>query len=303
MSVVAVGAVRSCGATTVALGLAATWPSHRHVVLVEADPAGGTLAAAAGFPAEPSLVSLAAAVRHTDAVELAIAHTHALPGGSPVLTAPATAEQSERAIALLTRLLGHLGELEDDVVLDCGRLGPLAAEMINRPADDGPARTNTERLLAADVPVIVTRPQLPDLHALGGFLDHPRLTTARRDGRIRLALVGDGPYADGEITEVLGVPVVAHLPFEAGTARALATTSADARELRRAPLVRELRSFAASLAGPTTDSGMEPCASDIAPLAARTISRFRPFARAGSPSAEPVTTNGAHPNGTSGALQ
>ena len=36
MSVVAVGSVRSCGASTLALGLAATWPEGRPVLLVEA---------------------------------------------------------------------------------------------------------------------------------------------------------------------------------------------------------------------------------------------------------------------------
>ena len=35
MSTIAIGAVRSCGATTVALGLASTWPAHRRVLLVE----------------------------------------------------------------------------------------------------------------------------------------------------------------------------------------------------------------------------------------------------------------------------
>ena len=46
MAVVALGSVRSCGVTTLALALAATWPKERRVLLVEADPAGGTLAAA-----------------------------------------------------------------------------------------------------------------------------------------------------------------------------------------------------------------------------------------------------------------
>ena len=296
MSVVAIGAVRSCGATTVALGLAATWPAHRRVLLVEADPAGGTLAAAAGLPAEPSLVSLAAAVRRTDAVELAITHTHALPGGAPVLTAPATAEQSERALALLTRFLGRLGEIDADIVLDCGRLGPLAEATAN----EGPPRTNTERFLAADVAIIVTRAQLPDLHALGGFLDQPRLSTARRDGRLHLVLVGSGPYGDGEIAEVLGAPVVARLPFEANTAIALATTSADARELRRNPLVRELRSLAVSLAAQPEGTEEMTQSTDEQAAPASGLRRFRPLARVGSERAGPIATNGAHTNGTLG---
>jgi hypothetical protein len=45
MAVVAFGSVRSCGVTTLALSLTATWPPGHRVLLVEADPAGGTLAA------------------------------------------------------------------------------------------------------------------------------------------------------------------------------------------------------------------------------------------------------------------
>ena len=296
MSVIAIGAVRSCGATTVALGLAATWPAHRRVLLVEADPAGGTLAAAAGFPAEPSLVSLAAAVRRTDAVELAITHTHALPGGAPVLTAPATAEQSERALALLTRFLGHLGEIEADVILDCGRLSPFAEAA----ASEELPRTNTDRFLAAEVAIIATRAHLPDLHALGGFLDQPRLATARRDGRIHLVLIGSGPYGENEITEVLGVPVVARLPFEADTAIALATTSTYARELRRTPLVRELRSLAMSLT-PMSNTDEDVAQSNNERAGSPSgLRRFRPLARVGSEDAGAIATNSAHSNGTSG---
>ena len=40
MSVVAFGAVRSCGVTTLALAVAATWPPSRRVLLAELDPAG-----------------------------------------------------------------------------------------------------------------------------------------------------------------------------------------------------------------------------------------------------------------------
>ena len=65
MGVVALGSVRSCGTTTVAVALAATWPAVRRVLVVELDPAGGSLAAASGWAAEPSLVTLAAAARRS----------------------------------------------------------------------------------------------------------------------------------------------------------------------------------------------------------------------------------------------
>jgi cellulose biosynthesis protein BcsQ len=58
MAVVVLASVRSCGTTTSAVALAATWSPARKVVLVELDPAGGTLAASSGWATEPSLVSL-----------------------------------------------------------------------------------------------------------------------------------------------------------------------------------------------------------------------------------------------------
>ena len=85
---VAFGSVRSCGVTTLALSLAATWPAERRVLLVEADPAGGTLAAGSGWAAEPNLVSLAAAARRGGDPSLVWDHCQQLPGEVAVLAGP-----------------------------------------------------------------------------------------------------------------------------------------------------------------------------------------------------------------------
>ena len=108
----AFGSVRSCGVTTLALGLAAAWPnrsdsSGRRVLLVEADPAGGTLAASSGWPPEPSLVSLAAAARRGGDPALMWEHCQHLPGGARVLAAPALGEQARSAVGMLGPLLGR----------------------------------------------------------------------------------------------------------------------------------------------------------------------------------------------------
>ena len=129
MSVVAFGAVRSCGVTTLALAVAATWPQGRRVLLAELDPAGGTLAAASGWPPQPGLVSLAAAARRGNDPELVWEHCHELPGGVPVLAGPASADQTRTALGMLTGLLDRLGELDADVLLDCGR---VVAEPLSR---------------------------------------------------------------------------------------------------------------------------------------------------------------------------
>ena len=285
MTVVSVGSVRSCGATTLALGLAATWPAHRQALLVEADPAGGTLAAASGWSAEPSLVTLAAAVRRTEAVELALAHTHTLPNGARALAAPGAPEQSRRALTMLEGLLAQLGELDGDVVLDCGRLDisqPAQEPQANAPSSHRVPRSSTDRFLVAEVALLACRPQLADLHAVGCFLEHPLVAEARRSARLRLILVGDGPYPDAEIAAAFDVEVAGHLPFDAPSAAALPRMPADARELRHAPLVRALRSLAFSLA-PSADTSSSPVPSRTAEVLIdlRGLRRFRQAAHAG----------------------
>lgn len=221
--------VRSCGVTTLAFGLAATWPAGRRVLLVEADPAGGTLAAASGWPPEPSLVSLAAAARRGGEPALVWEHCHELPGGASVLAAPASGDQARAALGMLAPLFGRLGELDGDVLVDCGRL------------DAGsPALGLWER---AGRPVLAGRPRLADLHALSSWLEDRRL-----DHGVGLVLVGDGPYPDAEVAEALGLEVLARLPWDPDAADSLVVLSAVDRRLRLAPLVRSARTLADQLA-------------------------------------------------------
>ncbi|HEX4126596.1 MAG TPA: hypothetical protein VHX67_03355 [Acidimicrobiales bacterium] len=231
----AFASVRSCGVTTAAVALAATWPggpdSHR-VLLAELDPAGGTLAAAAGWPPEPGLVSLAAAARRGGDPDLVWGHCQHLPGGAAVLAGPTSAEQARSAVGMLAGLVGRLGELDIDVLVDCGRLDP------GSPGCGLPAR--------ADQVVLMARPRLADLHALATWTEaHPA------DGaNLGLLLVGDGPYPDHEIEDALGIEVLARLPWDPDGAAALVSVPASARELRVSPLVRAARSLADRLAEP-----------------------------------------------------
>jgi hypothetical protein len=126
---------------------------------------------------------------------------------------------------MLGPLLGRLGELEADVLVDCGRLDP-----------GSPALSLWE---AADTAVLVARPRLADLQALASWLE------GRPGGRaVGLVTVGDGPYPDGEIAEALGLEVLGRLPWDPDAAEALTTVAASARQLRMAPLVRSARTLA-----------------------------------------------------------
>jgi hypothetical protein len=186
MSVLAFASVRSCGVTTLAMALAATWPDASPVLLAELDPAGGTLAAASGWPPEPGLVSLAAAARRGGDPDLVWEHCQSLPGRAAVLAGPTAAEQARNAVGMLAGLIGRLGELDADVLIDCGRLDHSSP--------------NLGALARADRVVLVARPRLADLHALATWAEaHPL-----DGGNVGLVLVGDGPYPDNEITEALG---------------------------------------------------------------------------------------------------
>lgn len=229
MAVLALGSVRSCAVTTLVLSVAATWPEARRVLVVEADPAGGTLGAGAGWPAEPSLVSLAAAARRGGDPGLVLEHCQQLPGGAAVLAGPASAEQARSAIGMLGPLLGRLGELGGDVLVDCGRL------------DQGSPVLGLWE--GADRAVLVARPRLADLQALSSWLEARTFA-----GRVGVVTMGDGPYPDGEIAEALGVEVLARLPWEPDAAEALVGLPASARQLRVAPLVRAARTLADQLA-------------------------------------------------------
>ena len=227
---VALGSVRSCGVTTLALALAATWPAERRVLLVELDPAGGTLAAPSGWPPEPSLVSLAAAARRSFDPDLVWEHCQELAGGAAVLAGPASGDQARSALGMLAGLAGHLGTLDADVLVDWGRLDP------------GPSGAGVFE--SADRVVLAARPRLADLHALATW----REANPFDSGRVGLVLVGDGPYPDTEIAEALGVEVLARLPWDPDAAEALVSVPASARELRLSSLVRAARSLADRLA-------------------------------------------------------
>jgi Flp pilus assembly CpaE family ATPase len=283
VSIVALGAVRSCGVTTLALALAATWPHDRHVLLVELDSAGGTLAAALGWPPEPSLVSLAAAARRGSDPELVWEHCHALPGGAPVLAGPATADQARTALGMLGGLLGRLDELVGDVLVDCGRLAGTAPSAI----------PVLPVLAVADRVVLVARPRLADLHALATWLDaNPSVRESAQ-----LVLVGDGPYPDVEVSEAIGVDVLARLPWDPDGAEGLVSVPATARELKVAPLVRAARTLANHLNDQAAAAGTSRVQA-TAPPGRATALRTR-VQRAWRPGPAAHSTNGSGPEESS----
>jgi len=229
-------AVCSCkgspGATTVAVGLAGCWPGGGAVV-VEADPHGGDLGDRFGYATPPGVGSAATVARHGTGPGWLGEHLQRLPLGVQVLLGPRSAESATAAVASLARrpegLRDHGGPA---VIVDVGRmgLGSAAAPLV----------------AAADVLLVVTRPDLADLrHVATGLarLPHP----VRR--RARLVLAGSGTYGPREISRDLGVPVAVSVPADRWGAAVLAGRSGIVRGWRRLRAPRALAMLAAQLAG------------------------------------------------------
>lgn len=242
MSLVAVAATKAApGVTTSALAMAAVWPTDRQVLLVEADPGGGDLAARFGLAAQPGLVSLAAAARRQVDSALVGEHAQRLPGGLGVLVGPPGAEQAAAALGMLAPpVLAGLDGLDGvDVVADLGRLDPGSPAL-------GLARV-------ASLLLVVVRPRLDELQHLAH-----RVAALRHECRaLGVVLVGDGPYPAEEIAGALGVEVLAWLPADPRGASLLGGAGASAGALRRTPLLRAAHGLAEAVGSRLPDSAAE----------------------------------------------
>lgn len=208
MTVVAVGSVHGApGATTAAVLLAAVWPAAgadgagggdgqgdgelTDRVVVEADPAGGVLAARYGLAGEPGLARLAAAAdQRLDAGRL-WGCVQRLSGGLPVVVGPVSPSAAGRVVGSAgRRLAGRLADLEEvTVVVDCGRLQPGSPAM--------------PVVGEADVVLVVARPDAEQAPAAAS-----RARQLDGEGRpAAVLLVGDDPYGPAEIVEELEVSV------------------------------------------------------------------------------------------------
>ncbi len=114
----------SPGVTTSILALAASWPSDRECLLVEADPFGGDLASRYQGTYTTGLTSLFAEARAEIAPERVWNHVQHLPGGLPVLFGVKNIDQSSFSEQAWPRVAAALSQLECDVIVDAGRFLP-----------------------------------------------------------------------------------------------------------------------------------------------------------------------------------
>ncbi len=231
------------GVSTTALGLALAWPSR--VLLIEADPGGGSTVLAGWFQGRPP--------HDRGVVNLAMALAYAAPDADPsqwlpgalsdvVVAVPGTtvevvtgirAPAQAGALAdLWPPLAATAGELECggvDVIVDAGRLG-----MAHAPA---------ALVDAADVVLLTTGTSLPALAAARGWSRElaERFGAVGRTDHLGLLVIGSGrPYPAREACRLLDLPLVAALPWDPRTAQAVHLGRASKR-LARSPLASALR--------------------------------------------------------------
>ena len=220
----------SPGTTTVALCLAAVWPGKADVVMVEADPFGGVLAARAGLADTPGLVSLAAEARSGLKTEVVWRHAQALSGGLPVVVGPPSTEEATAVLRDFAAVLADwAASTEVVVVADCGRVGTIAVPQLSV-------------LAASEELLVVCRPTADQLRPAAARLR--ALENVGVSGR--LLLVGDTPYGPGEIESALEVPVAGVVAFDPAAASAL-TGDGGSTSVRRSRLVRSAATLADQL--------------------------------------------------------
>lgn len=248
--VVLTSASGSPGVTSTALGLALTWP--RPVLLVEADPTGGSAILAGYFrgTVAPTSGLIGLALAHREGRLEAELPSAALPipRHDAMLLPGVRSHAQARSLTpvwepLLTALRG-LERTGQDVIVDAGRLG-LAG--------------SPEPLIhGADLTLLTARTDLPSLSAARSWAATLRdeRTTLGTEGGLGLLLVGEGrPYAACEVSKVLGLPTVATVAWDSDGAAVFSHGATPPRRFDTSGYARSLRAARSAIAARLAHDG------------------------------------------------
>lgn len=223
--------------TTTSVALATGWPVTGDTLLVEADPAGGDLAAWFDLPVNPSLSTVVTRVLDGAWPDIE-RHTRLADNGLRLLPAPARAGEAAQAVGEAARsLVASLAALRSPVTIaDIGRLPPTPA--------------SHPFVGAAAVTVLVHRQASQSARAAAVRLQRlaDQLAALAASPTV-VAVVGSQPYDLVEIERFMGdagvaAPLVG-LPVDPLAAAVFAgRTGVSPRRLVRLPLLRAARELA-----------------------------------------------------------
>lgn len=261
---VTVGSVKgSPGATTLAVLLAATWPTtstEPGPLVLEADCAGGDLGGRCWLPDAPGLTSLATAAR--SARVTLREHVSRLPIGVEVMVAPAARQPATISVGLLIEPGVDTWLGDNTVIADVGRLDPGA-----------PSYGLVD---AADALVIVSHGDEASLLRLSDA-GLPR-------AKAGLVITGDCSYSPDDITRAVGVPVAAVLPWDPRAALAVWGPGTPSRAWTKRGLPAAVRALGQNLIGTAPATSAPKTRPD------REVNRAATSAQSQSPSASGVRT-------------
>ena len=240
--IVLASAAGSPGVTTSALGLALTW--SRPVLLIEADPTGGSAMLAGFFRGTTAhtagLIDLAWAQREGLLIEALAELPMPIPDSSAsVLPGVRSHNQSGSLAELwgpLAAALKGLDRTGRDVIIDAGRLG-----LVGSPEP---------LIYAADLMLLVMRSDLVALAAARSWAETLRAGFGElgTPAGVQAMLVGEGrPYSGRDVAKVLGLPVVAALAWQEAEAAVFSQGAATPRRFDGRALPRSLRAARAAI--------------------------------------------------------
>jgi len=211
------------GVTTLACLLGAAWPVSGPVTVVEADPAGGDLAARFGLSVHSGWSSLVSSTRRSGEAPSLEPHLQELPGGLPVVVGSRgderrAADSSEGRVVRSgpTEGVGDLGGGGGLVVVDLGRFTP---------GD----RVSESWLACSDAALVVVRADASGAVRLRDRRD--RLVDVC-GGSIGVVAVGTG-YSSRDMAGFAGVTPVADIPFDTPAAEVACGAAGSGRRLDR----------------------------------------------------------------------
>ncbi len=240
--IVMVSASGSPGVTSTATGLAWSW--QRPVMLVEADPTGGSAVLAGPLRGQwtprDGLIDLAVAAQGGTVTERLATVAQQIPGTKIHLLSGVRSHVQSRALrALWQPLAAALKGLDghgQDVIVDAGRLG----------LEGSP----TPLMKAADLTLLVVRTDLVSLSAARSWAETLRqdLESAGAASSLGLLLVGEGdPYSAREVSKVLGMPVLASVAWDPQAVQVFSRGATPRKRFRSGRLMRSLQATEAAI--------------------------------------------------------